>query len=143
MTSRASEFRRGRHVVYNLNVHLVFITKYRKRCLTKRVTSILEDSFRKVCGDFGVTLKTIGWEPNHVHLLISYPPKVALSALVNSLKGVSSRRLRDLSYPKVKRALWGNSFWSPSYCAISAGGAPLEQIKRYIESQEGPISSPP
>ena len=78
-----------------------------------------------------------------MHLLISYPPKVALSRLVNSLKGVSARRLRAANLPEVRSKLWGEHFWSPSYCAVSSGGAPLETVKRSVTAQRGRASSPP
>jgi putative transposase len=73
-----------------------------------------------------------------VHLLIHYPPKVAVSKLVNSLKGVSSRLLRKKQYPTIQRAFWKNSLWSPSYFAGACGGAPLEVIRQYIEHQQAP-----
>ena len=102
---------------------------------------ILRDAWEKVCADFECELKEANYERDHVHLLVSYPPKVALSTLVNSLKGVSSRRLRAAQLPEVLAKLWGGHFWSPSYCAISCGGAPLDVIARYIQQQRG--SSPP
>ena len=77
----------------------------------------------------------IDGEEDHLHLLVAYPPETSISKLVNSLKGVSSRRVRAVGYPEVRRALWGSAFWSPSYCAVSCGGAPLETIKHYIQSQ--------
>ncbi len=78
-------------------------------------------------------------ERDPVHLLITYPPKVAISRLVNSLKGVSSRLIRKKHCPPpIERALWGGSLWSPSYFAGSAGGAPLSIIRQYIEQQETP-----
>ena len=143
MKRDASQFRRGRHVIYDLHVHLVFVTKYRRECITERVTKVLEGSFRKVCEDFEVVLEEIGWEEDHAHLLISYPPKVALSTLVGSLKGVSSRRLREKGFREVTDTLWGKTFWSPSYCAVSCGGAPLERIKKYVENQKGPVPPRP
>jgi putative transposase len=128
-------FRAGRHVVFSLHVHLVFITKYRRGVITERVRSELEQSFRKVCGDFESELLEFDGQDDHVHLLVAYPPKVALSRLVNSLKGVSARRIRTLDLPEVRDKLWGPSLWSPSYCAVSCGGAPLDTIKRYIQDQ--------
>jgi putative transposase len=77
-------------------------------------------------------------EKDHVHLLVNYPPKVAISKLVNSLKGVSSRMIRKKNYPTIQRYLWGNALWSPSYFAGSCGGAPLSVIKQYIEQQDTP-----
>jgi putative transposase len=75
--------------------------------------------------------------------LVGYPPKVALSRLINSLKGVSARRLRAANFPEVRNKLWGEHFWSPSYCAVSCGGAPLETVKRYVQKQREGASSPP
>ena len=73
-----------------------------------------------------------------MHLLVVYPPKVAISSLVNSLKGVSSRLLRKKEYPSFKEQLWGDALWSPSYFAGSCGGAPIEIIRQYIEQQNTP-----
>jgi putative transposase len=73
-----------------------------------------------------------------LHLLVGFPPKVSLSTLVNSLKGVSARRLRAARLPDVERKLWGPHFWSPSYCAVSCGGAPLEIVKQYVAAQRAP-----
>lgn len=91
-----------------------------------------------VCADFGAELVEFNGEDDHVHLLIHYPPTVELSRLVNSLKGVSSRILRKEFSAHVRRFLWGGHFWSPSYFAGSAGGAPLETIKDYILNQKRP-----
>jgi len=130
-------------VIFSLQAHLVFIPKYRKAVLSERVFRMLREAWEQVCRDFECELRETGWEPDHVHLLIGYPPKVALSRLVNSLKGVSARRLRAANLPEVQSKLWGPHFWSPSYCAVSCGGAPLEIVKRYIEKQRGGASSPP
>ena len=78
-----------------------------------------------------------GAEMDHVHLLVAYPPEVQLSALVQELKGLSARRVRKRWYPEVFRILKGPAFWSPSYCAVSCGGAPLETIKEYVRTQAG------
>ncbi|WP_285711160.1 IS200/IS605 family transposase, partial [Microtetraspora sp. NBRC 16547] len=78
-------------------------------------------------------------EHDHVHLLIHYPPKVALSKLVNSLKGVSARLLRKEYAAHVGKYLWGGHFWSGSYFAGSVGGAPLTAVKQYIEQQQRPL----
>ena len=89
----------------------------------------------KVCLDFEAELLEFDGEDDHVHLLVAFPPKVAISLLVSRLKGASAYRLRKMAFPEVKRKLWGDHFWSPSYCAISCGGAPLEVIKQYIQEQ--------
>ncbi|MBP7895206.1 MAG: IS200/IS605 family transposase [Acinetobacter sp.] len=131
------QIRSGRHCVFNMHVHLVFVTKYRKDVFTKPMLDAMEGMFKKVCLDFEAELTEFNGEDDHVHLLINYPPKVAVSNLVNSLKGVSSRHLRK-DFPEIKNKLWGGSLWSPSYFASSCGGAPLEIIKQYIEQQQTP-----
>ncbi len=116
---------------------MVFVPKYRKRVISARVFEVLKASWESVCADFEAELRESGFEDDHVHLLVGYPPKVALSSLVNSLKGVSARRVRSAALPEVDGKLWGPHFWSPSYCAVSCGGAPLEIVKRYVEKQRG------
>lgn len=98
-----------------------------------------EEIMREVCADFEVELREFNGEHDHVHLLVHYPPKVALSKLVNSLKGVSARLLRKEYAPHVHKYLWGGHFWSGSYFAGSVGGAPLTVLKQYIEQQQRPI----
>lgn len=129
-----NDFRRGRHCVFALHVHLVFVTKYRRKVLTETVRETLRDLCAKVCQDFEAVLVEANGEDDHVHLLIEYPPKVALSTLVNSLKGVSSRRLRQL-HPELAQRYYQGVLWSPSYFAASCGGAPLSIIKQYVENQ--------
>jgi len=133
-----NEIRTGRHCVFNLHIHLVFVTKYRSDVFSDRVLSDLEEIFKSVCLDFEAELVEFNGEHDHVLLLINYPPKVAISNLVNSLKGVSSRLIRKKKYPEIQRKLWGNMLWSPSYFAGSCGGAPLSIIKQYIEQQQRP-----
>ena len=93
---------------------------------------------RNICADFGAELREFNGEADHVHLLVHYPPRVALSRLVGSLKGVSARRLRQEFPGHVRRYQRGEHFWSPSYLAASCGGAPPAVIKEYIEQQKRP-----
>lgn len=133
----STQIRTGRHCVFNLHVHLVFITKYRRKVFTKTSLNILSIIFEEVCQKFEATLVEFDGEKDHVHLLIHYPPKLALSKLVNSLKGVSSRLLRK-HVKEVHRYYWKNVLWSPSYFAGSCGGAPIAIIKEYIQNQNAP-----
>ena len=133
-----TDIRHGRHCVFNLHVHLVFLTKYRRGVFTKAVLNELREIFSDVCTDFEAELVECDGEDDHVHLLVNYPPKVAVSALVNSLKGVSSRMIRKKNYPEIKKKLWGGALWSPSYFAGSCGGAPISIIRQYIEQQRTP-----
>lgn len=121
-----------------MHVHLVFVTKYRRGVFTQAVIDDLHGIFASVCTDFGAKLIEFDGEDDHVHLLVNYPPKVAVSALVNSLKGVSSRMIRKKNYPTIRQKLWGDALWSPSYFAGSCGGAPIAVIRQYIEQQQTP-----
>ena len=134
----STDLRRGRTCVFLMHVHLVFVTKYRRKVFTKQILGQLRIIFIGVCTDFESHLVEFDGEGDHVHLLVKYPPKVAISKLVNSLKGVSSRLIRKKEYSSVQNALWGGSLWSPSYFAGSCGGAPLATIKQYIEQQQSP-----
>jgi len=121
-----------------MHVHLVFVTKYRKKVFTSEILSDMKVCMSKICDDFEATLEEFDGESDHVHLLVKYHPKVSVSKLVNSLKGVSSRLIRKKNYPSIQRSLWGGSLWSPSYFAGSCGGAPLDVVKQYIKSQKTP-----
>ena len=132
-----NDIRTGRHCVFNLHVHLVFVTKYRRNVFTKTILDEMKVVFERVCLDFEAELVEFDGEDDHVHFLVNYPPKIAISSLVNSLKGVSSRVLRA-NHPSIKQKLWGNALWSPSYFAGSCGGAPIAIIKQYIEQQNTP-----
>ena len=130
--------RTGRHCSFELHVHLVFVTKYRRKVFTPTIIQHLRLIFAKICRDFDAQLVEIEGERDHVHLLINYPPKIAVSKLVNSLKGASSRIIRKQGYATIEKALWGGSLWSRSYFAGSCGGAPIDIIRKYIEQQERP-----
>ena len=130
--------RTGRHVVWACHAHLVFVTKYRRGALTKSMLERLRQVFMEVCEDFGVMLVEMDGEDDHVHLLVEFPPTVQLSRLVNSLKGVSSRRLRQEYASHIKRHLWGGHFWSRSYFVGTCGGAPLSVLADYVNSQKTP-----
>ena len=121
-----------------MHVHLVFVTKYRREGFTKEILDDLRSIFSGVCDDFEAELVEFDGEDDHVHLLVNYHPKVAVSHLVNSLKGVSSRMIRQKKYPTIRKKLWGGALWSPSYFAGSCGGAPLSVIRHYIEQQQTP-----
>jgi len=134
----STDLRRGRTCVFLMHVHLVFVTKYRRKVFTKPILDDLRVIFNNVCTDFEAHLVEFEGEGDHVHLLVNYHPKISISKLVNSLKGVSSRLLRKKGYPSIQKALWGTSLWSPSYFAGSCGGAPLTVIRQYIEQQASP-----
>ncbi|WP_271221673.1 IS200/IS605 family transposase [Streptosporangium carneum] len=133
------DIRTGRHCVFALHAHLVFVTKYRHPVFTGTHLERVEQIMREVCSDFETELAEFNGESNHVHLLVNFPPKIALSRLVNSLKGVSSRRMRQ-EFPELARHYYrANKLWSGSYFAGSVGGAPIGVLRRYIEQQNRPV----
>ena len=131
------EIRTGRHVVFNLHAHLVFVTKYRRKVFDKKILDDMKNIFERISLEHQVILKEFIGEEDHVHMLINYPPKVSLAKLVNSLKGVSSRRLRQ-NWPELEQKYHQGVLWSPSYFAGSCGGAPIEIVRKYIEAQKAP-----
>jgi putative transposase len=133
-----NEIRHGRHCKFLMHVHLVFVTKYRRGVFTKEILGELRSIFPSVCIDFEADLVEFDGEDDHVHLLVNYPPKVTVSKLVNSLKGVSSHLIRKKGYPSICKKLWGGALWSPSYFSGSCGGAPIAVIRQYIEQQKTP-----
>ncbi|MEA5583733.1 IS200/IS605 family transposase [Nodularia harveyana UHCC-0300] len=129
-----SQFRKERHSVTDLNIHLVCVTKYRRSVFTKESLELVDKTFREVARKMDFEIIEFNGENNHVHALIEYPPKLSISQIVNILKGVSSRRYGQAGYKKPHK----ESLWSPSYFAISVGGAPLDVLKEYIRNQEKP-----
>jgi putative transposase len=136
--SQEVEYRRGRHVVSAMHVHLVFVTKYRRNVFNDEMLRRCEEIMIEICDSFEAELREFNGEDDHVHLLVHYPPKMTVSKLVNSLKGVSSLYLRKEFTGRVNHVHMKGPFWSPSYFAASCGGAPLTIIKTYIEQQRRP-----
>ena len=132
-----NDIRHGRHCVFVLHVHLVFVTRYRAPVFNDEHLRHLGTVFGGVCADFGAELAELNGGTDHVHLLVNYPAKVCVSHLVNSLKGVSARVMRR-DHPDLQRRFWHGHLWSPSYFAGSVGGAPLSVLSQYIEDQQRP-----
>lgn len=121
-----------------MHVHLVFVAKYRRQIFDLDAIEKLCSYFASVCADFDVELVEMDGECDYVHLLINYPPKLAISNLVNSLKGVSSRLLRRDRSDIALRYYYKGVLWTPSYFASSCGGAPISIGRQYIEQQQTP-----
>ena len=125
-----TDVRRGRHCVFMMHVHLVFVTKYRRARFSADQLEFLKDIFENVCKDFNAELVEMNGERDHVHLLVNYPPNISVSKLVNSLKGVSSRMLRKQSQAGFERCF--NSFEVEERASL-----------KYIRGQEAFIPKPP
>jgi putative transposase len=119
---------------------LVCITKYRRKVFDSKALEYLKNHANRVFAKMDCRLLACDGEADHVHLLVEYPPKIAVSVLVNMFKGTSSRMLR-VERPDIAQRYWRKGvLWSPSYFAVSTGGATLEMVKRYVESQRASSS---
>jgi putative transposase len=121
----------------------MFVTRYRRGVFDDAMLKRCEEIMREVCGKFEAELREFHGEADHVHPLAHYPPKVALSKLINSLTGVSSRYPRAEYTGRINQIGMGSVFWSRSYFAGSCGGAPLTVIRQYIEGRSGPSDLTP
>lgn len=131
-------WRTGRSCVFKNFVHLIFVTKYRRNVFSAPMLKRLNAIFSETCQQMNVQLLEFGGEDDHVHLMVSCPPSLAIANLVGKLKGKSSYFLRQEFWTEIKDKLWGGHFWSPSYCVVSCGGAPLEIVKQYVADQRCP-----
>jgi len=123
------------HTVYKLQYHLVLVTKYRVKCLSKEILESLHNKFESLCEKWQIEMKEFGGEDDHVHLLIDCHPSLEIGKLVNNLKTVSSRHIRNEYKQHVDKYLWNGGLWTRAYYISSVGGAPLETVKEYINKQ--------
>ncbi|UQN10333.1 IS200/IS605 family transposase [Deinococcus sp. QL22] len=133
------QFRTSSHSAFRLFYHLVLITKYRRKCMNNAVLDDLEVITRNICEKWGCALVEFNGEADHVHILFEAHPHMEMSKFVGNLKTVTSRLIRKAHARYLSRWYWKPVFWSGSYAVVTAGGAPLEIIKRYIESQQRPL----
>ena len=133
-----NEWRTGRHCVFKNFVHLVFVPKYRKNVFTQPMIDRLCTLFSETCLQMDCRLLEFNGESDHAHLLVDLHPKHSISIVVGKLKGKSAYFLRQEFASEIKKKLWGTHLWSPSYCAVSCGRAPLEVVHQYIENQRNP-----
>lgn len=134
------EWRTGRTCHFKIFLHLVFTTKYRRNVISKEIIVRFQEIFHETMTQMDGELLEFNGEDDHVHMLVSINPKTSISNLVGKLKGKSSFLVRKEFWPQIKNKLWGSHFWSPSYCVVSCGGAPLEKVKEYVKNQRTPPS---
>jgi putative transposase len=133
-----NQFRRGRTTISKCFYHLVLTPKYRRDVFTTAMLKDLEALMQETCEQMGGELIEFGCEDDHLHLILVIPPSKSVSNFVGKLKGKSAHFLRKHHWDAVKKKLWGEHFWSPSYCIITCGGTTLDVIKKYVEGQTAP-----
>ena len=125
------------HCVFRIIYHIVFVTKYRRKALYHAILTRLREHFARICQNANCELVEFNGEADHVHLLVDANPNIEPSRLVNTLKTISSREIRREFAAEIRKHYRKPVLWHRAYCLISAGGAPLEVLKKYIQNQKG------
>ena len=128
------ELESNNHFIFSLKYHLVLVVKYRRKVIDDEISKRLREIFEYIEPAYKISLQEWNHDKDHVHVLFSAHPKSELSKFLNTYKSASSRLIKQEN-PRIRKQLWKEFFWSRSYCLISTGGAPIEVIKKYIESQ--------
>ena len=122
------------HSVFLLHYHLVLVVKYRRKVFDNSISKRAKEIFEYMAPNYNITLQEWNHDKNHVHILFKAHPKSEISKFINAYKSASSRLLKK-EFPQIRKRLWKEKFWSQSFCLLTTGRAPIEIIKKYIESQ--------
>ena len=122
------------HSVFLLNYHLVFVTKYRKKVIDDDISNRLKEIFEKIAPNYKIYVIEWDYDLDHIHILFKGEPKTEISKFINAYRSASSRLIKK-EFPNIRKKLWKEYFWSRSFCLLTTGGAPIEIIKKYIQSQ--------
>ena len=122
------------HSVFLLYYHLIMVVKYRRKVIDDKVSDRAKEIFEYIAPNYGISLEEWNHDKDHVHVIFRAQPKSEISKFINAYKSASSRLLKK-EYPEIRERLWKEAFWSQSFCLLTAGGAPIEVIRDYIESQ--------
>jgi putative transposase len=128
------ELDHNQHSVYLMYYHLVMVVKYRRKVMDNEISERAKEIFEYIAESYGITLEEWNHDEDHVHVMFRAKPSSELSKFINAYKSASSRLLKK-EHPEIRSKLWREAFWSQSYCLLTAGGAPIEVIRRYIETQ--------
>jgi putative transposase len=118
-----------------LFAHAVFTVKHRRRVISDRVRNALLAAAHAACAELGVLLVEANGEADHLHCMFPHGPEISIARIVQKVKTATSRAVRKRAFPEVARKLRGDHFWSPSYFVVSCGGAPIDVVRKYIETQ--------
>ena len=130
-----STYRRAAHSVYELHYHFVFTTKYRKPVLRGELAVAVRDLIRQICRSNDIEIVAGHVRPDHVHLLLSVPPHLAPSRVMQAIKGKTSHHLL-MNWRRLREELWGRHLWSRGYFVCSSGNVTDEMIAEYIKNQD-------
>ena len=122
------------HSVFLLHYHLILVVKYRRQVFTDEISERAKEIFSYIAPSYKIELVEWNHDKDHVHILFKAHPNTEISKFINAYKSASSRLLKK-EFPQIRQKLWKECFWSQSFCLLTTGGAPIEVIKKYIESQ--------
>lgn len=128
------ELGNNNHSVFAIHFHLILVVKYRKKVINDEVSERLKGIFEYIEGNYNIALEEWNHDIDHVHILFRSEPNSNISKFINAYKSASSRLIKK-ECPSIKSRLYKEAFWSQSFCLISTGGANIETIRKYIESQ--------
>ena len=128
-------YRKQSHSVHDLKVHLVWITKYRHKVLNQQIGIRIREIIRQICDLKDIQIIKGAVSKDHVHIYVSYPPKISVSEMVRFFKGRSSRKIQD-EFRQLSKRYWGRHFWGIGYAAFSSGHVTDEMIKDYLSNHK-------
>lgn len=128
------ELDNNNHSVFLLHYHLVLVVKYRRKVLNNTISDRLREIFESIAPNYNIILKEWNHDEDHVHILFKGHPNTELSKFINAYKSASSRLIKK-EFPHIRRFLWKEMFWSRSFCLLTTGGATIDTIRKYIETQ--------
>jgi len=124
----------NQHSVYLLFYHLIMVVKYRRNVINDQISEQARELFVKIGANYGVTVEEWNHDIDHVHVMFRAKPQTELTKFINAYKSASSRLIKK-EHPEIKEKLWREAFWSQSYCLLTTGGATIDVIRSYIETQ--------
>ena len=122
------------HSVFLMHYHLVLVVKYRRKVFDDRILDRAKEIFEYISPKYNITLQEWNHDKDHVHILFKAHPNTEISKFINAYKSASSRLLKK-EFPQIRQKLWKEHFCGQSFCLLTTGGAPIEVIRKYIESQ--------
>lgn len=125
---------KSHHSVHRLYYHLILVTKYRKKVIDDTISDYIKDMFISIGENYDISVVEFNHDEDHIHVLFSASPSTSLVKFINSFKSASSRMVKK-SFPEVKHTLWKEMFWSRSYYLSTTGGATLDILQQYVQSQ--------
>ena len=128
------KFDTNQHSVFLLHYQLILCTKYRRKVITKKISARLREIFEYIAPNYNITIEEWNNESDHVHILFRGHPNTEISKFINAYKSASSRLIKK-EFPQIRKSLWEEMFWSQSFCLLTTGGATVETIEQYIQSQ--------